>query len=143
MSTKGGFYGKYGAPSLVDSAINGARRLRASPNEEEEPREARAGSRLLQTTTDVDYTEKSLRNPVMCLGRGDSMTFTIRDPRHYPVYLKDSVMNSNPSFDFGAFLLLADSMNNRVANNDTSVSLFAFTFTTAGSYVFVDASDYE
>jgi hypothetical protein len=36
------------------------------------------------------------------------MVFTIRDPTHYPVYLKDSVMNSNPSFDYGAFLILAD-----------------------------------
>jgi hypothetical protein len=34
------------------------------------------------------------------------MVFTITDPTHYPVYLKDSVMNSNPSFDFGAFLVL-------------------------------------
>lgn len=91
----------------------------------------------------MDYTDRSLRNPVICVAKGDSMTFTIRDPRHYPVYLKDSVMNSNPSFDYGAFLLLADSMNNRVANNDTSVSMFAFTFTAAGSYVFIDASDPE
>jgi hypothetical protein len=29
------------------------------------------------------------------------MLFSIRDPRHYPVYLKDSVMNSNPGFDYG------------------------------------------
>lgn len=71
------------------------------------------------------------------------MIFTIRDPTHYPVYLKDSVMNSNPSFDYGAFLILADQMNTKAANNLTTPSLFTFTFTVQGSYVFVDSSDPE
>ena len=79
----------------------------------------------------------------MCLNSGDSMAFTVSDPTHYPVYLKDSVMTSNPSFDYGAFLILADQMNTKAATNNTSPSLFAFTFTVQGSYVFVDASDFE
>ena len=56
------------------------------------------------------------------------MIFTIRDPNHYPVYLKDSVINSNPNFDYGAFLILADQMKQKVANNNTNPSLFTFTF---------------
>jgi hypothetical protein len=71
------------------------------------------------------------------------MVFTIRNPIHYPVYLKDSVMNSNPSFDYGQFLILADQMKTKLAYNNTSPSLFAFTFTVQGSYVFVDAADSE
>jgi hypothetical protein len=57
------------------------------------------------------------------------MLFSIRDPRHYPVYLKDSVMNSNPSFDYGQFLILADQMKTKLSYNDTKPSIFAFTFT--------------
>jgi len=71
------------------------------------------------------------------------MLFQIRDPRHYPVYLKDSVMNSNPSFDYGQFLILADQMKTKLAYNDTKQSLFAFTFTQKGSYVFTDSADSE
>ncbi len=71
------------------------------------------------------------------------MIFTIRDPRHYPVYLKDSVMNSNPSFDYGSLLILADQMKTKQANNVTATSMFAFTFSVQGSYVFADASDSE
>jgi len=75
--------------------------------------------------------------------KGDSIVFTIRDPNHYPVYLKDSVINSNPSFDYGAFIILADQMKNKAANNNTRPSLFSHTFKVQGSYVFVDSLDSE
>jgi len=74
---------------------------------------------------------------------GDSMLFTITDPYHYPVYLKDSVMNSNEEFDYGSFLTLASSMQNKQASGVSSTTYFAFTFEEAGSYVFVDAEDSE
>jgi hypothetical protein len=57
------------------------------------------------------------------------MLFSIRDPRHYPAYLKDSVMNSNPSFDYGQFLILADQMKTKLSYNDTKSYIFAITFT--------------
>ena len=69
------------------------------------------------------------------------MLFSIRDPRRYPIYLKDSVMNSNPSFDYGQFLILADQMKTKLSYNDTKPSLFAFTFTQQGGYVFTDSAD--
>jgi len=53
--------------------------------------------RNLQSLVDT----RAILNPVFCLDAGESMLFTISDPYHYPVYLKDSVMNSNPSFDYG------------------------------------------
>jgi hypothetical protein len=34
--------------------------------------------------------------------------FTIADPRHYPEYMKDSTMNTNPEFDFSAFIELGE-----------------------------------
>jgi|LauGreDrversion4_2_1035121.scaffolds.fasta_scaffold1660133_1 hypothetical protein len=77
----------------------------------------------------VDISQAALKNPMFCLARGDSMIFTIRNPYHYPVYLKDSVINSNPSFDYGSLLILADQMKAKQANNITTPSMFAFTFT--------------
>jgi len=29
------------------------------------------------------------------------MMFSIPTPYHYPVYMRDSVLNNNPSFDYG------------------------------------------
>jgi hypothetical protein len=134
MSPSGGFYGKYGAPSIVE---NTAKKLRML--QELDPK---SHARLLasesryyfedhrELISEVDYTAASLKNPVICMNKGDSMLFTIRDPKHFPVYLKDSVMNSNPSFDYGAFLILSDQMRTKASNNDTRPSLFTYTFTT-------------
>jgi hypothetical protein len=69
--------------------------------------------------------------------------FTISDPTHYPVYLKDSVLNTNPNFDYGTFLDLADDMEKKAAQGKTAASFFTFTFIEIGSYVFVDAVNTE
>ena len=37
---------------------------------------------------------------------GDSFIFNIDNPEHYPKYMRDSVINSNPEFDYGAFIEL-------------------------------------
>jgi hypothetical protein len=54
------------------------------------------------------------------------MLFTINDPNNYPVYDKSSILNSNPSFDYGPFLTLATDMANKASNNDTTTSFFAY-----------------
>jgi hypothetical protein len=41
--------------------------------------------------------------------------FTIEDPTHYPNYMKDSVMNNNLNFDYGAFEDLKLEMNRKQA----------------------------
>lgn len=58
------------------------------------------------------------------------------DPYHYPVYMKDSVLNSNPNFDYGSFIDLATEMKRKQAQNLTTASMFAFTFKDSGSYIF-------
>lgn len=152
MSNSGGFYGRYGAPALVETAAKRLRMLEEETGISHRVLFSQEGSEFTRfqedfkrdlATTQVDYTSQALRNPVVCVAKGDSMLFTIRDPKHYPVYLKDSVMNSNPSFDYGQFLILATQMKTKQAQNSTAVSIFAFTFSVAGSYVFVDASDSE
>jgi len=74
--------------------------------------EAETAQRRLQED-EADTAASSspgITNPVYCIGAGDSFLFTITDPYHYPVYLRDSLLNTNADFDYGAFLDLADEM---------------------------------
>lgn len=75
------------------------------------------------------------------------MLFEINSPDHYPIYLKDSLVNSNPAFDFGQFKDLENTMKG-LQNADPAVDdsfatpyYFGFTFTESGNYVFADAAD--
>jgi len=52
--------------------------------------------------------------------------------------MKDSVINSNEEFDYGAFLTLETEMRIKISKSDLTPSLFAFTFNHAGNYVFHD-----
>jgi len=45
-------------------------------------------------------------------------------------------MNSNKDFDFGSFKDLETEMNRKKEQGLTTGSIFTFTFTTAGNYVF-------
>lgn len=100
QDASGAFLGGYSPPALVGEQ----RRLRSSKN------------RLL---SDGEFPHRELQaagaetggariskviNPVYCIVAGSSFLFTISDPKHYPVYLRDSVLNTNPDFDYGAFL---------------------------------------
>ena len=84
---------------------------------------------------------------MICLNLGDGMLFEINSPDHYPVYLKDSLINSNPAFDFGQFKDLEIRMQG-LQDPDPTVDdsfaqpyYFGFSFTEAGNYVFADAAD--
>ena len=55
--------------------------------------------------------------------------------------MKDSVINSNEEFDYGAFLTLEIEMKLKASKGDLTPSLFAFTFVEAGNYVFHDATN--
>lgn len=56
--------------------------------------------------------------------------------KSYPVYVSDSLLNTNTNFDYGQFLSLASTIN-----AGTSVSQFIFQFNTAGVYVFQNSVD--
>lgn len=127
----GAFAGGYGPPPLIaqGSELLAARRRNLQ--------QAGLSPRGLQ---DAGADAATVQNPVYCLAADDSFMFTISDPEHYPVYLRDSVMNTNPDFDYGAFLDLASEMKKKKAVGNTAPSLFTFTFTAQGAYVFVDAA---
>jgi hypothetical protein len=74
--------------------------------------------------------DASVSNPAVCVKVGDSVVWSTTSTS-YPVYMKDSLLNSNPDFDYSAFRELAEQ-----ASSSTSVTTFAYTFLTAGDYVF-------
>jgi len=55
---------------------------------------------------------------------------------HYPEYVSNSLFNTNPSFDYGAFVGLADSVKKGYA-----VTSFYYAFDQPGVYTFRDAGD--
>ena len=71
-------------------------------------------------------TANTLYNPVVCLVVGASIIFDV-SKTIYPVYMKDSLLNTNPDFDYSSFRELA-----ALAATSATVSSLAFTFTSAG-----------
>ena len=55
--------------------------------------------------------------------------------------MKNSVLNTNDVFDYGAFQVLEEDMLRRKAEGSTDASIFAFTFPKAGTYVFNDSAN--
>eukprot|EP00750_Incisomonas_marina_P016607 INCI19214.1.p1 GENE.INCI19214.1~~INCI19214.1.p1 ORF type:complete len:6126 (+),score=1170.25 INCI19214.1:309-18686(+) len=81
-----------------------------------------------------------ITTPVICILAGDSLVFDIdangtNGTAAFPEYHKDSLLNSNPNFDYGAFRRLA-----QIAAN---TSMFVFPFPDGGVYVFWDGSSVQ
>lgn len=57
---------------------------------------------------EVTVTETpGISDPVICIDVGDTLLFNIDFPTSYPVYNADSLINSNPKFDYSLFTKLA------------------------------------
>lgn len=84
--------------------------------------------RALVSTTD----SPSLSNPISCLSAGSTIVFDISKDS-YPVYVKDSLLNTNDNFDYSLFRELQYLSTTSQAFSMTS---FSFTFTESGTYVF-------
>jgi len=116
QDASGSFVGAYSPPATITGTTS-AKRRRLIESLMSDQRGLQAG----------EADTAGLTNPVYCLLTGDTFLFTISDPRHYPTYLKDSVLNTNDNFDYGGFLKLASEMKGKSTSN-SSPSLFAFTF---------------
>jgi hypothetical protein len=92
-------------------------------------------TRYLQATANQGGTV--INNPIICLPQGSALMFENLSAKNYPVYQKDSLINTNPSFDFSKFLLLATTLKK---NGTTKINSFIFTFDDPGVYVFADSN---
>ncbi|RUS80922.1 hypothetical protein EGW08_011303, partial [Elysia chlorotica] len=96
------------------------------------------GRRRLLTTT---LPANQILNPALCLELGEIVLFNVwldssnRTASHYPVYVKNHLYNTNPTFDYGAFTQL----KNLIDTTNVSITSFAHAFTEAGTFVFADA----
>lgn len=55
--------------------------------------------------------------------------------------MRDSVLNSNTKFDYGAFLSLETKLKRKQQTGDKVPTIFKFQFTHSGTYVFHDSVD--
>ena len=122
---------KYGLPDIL-SQIYRERLLRnLAP--------LRNYSRILQESS---LESSAIPDPIICINEYDTVMFEIGDVDHYPVYLKDSLLNSNPAFDYGAFKILQTTFIAQKSAGETAYTKsFAFTFLHYGNYVFADAAN--
>jgi len=91
----------------------------------------------------AEVSSPEISNPVMCIHEGDTSIFEIDGNGHYPVYEKDSLLNSNPNFDYGPFKILSERISAQMANNQNKKQYFGYTFTSAGRYFFTDSINKE
>jgi hypothetical protein len=143
MSTSSGdFEGIYGLGSSISSVLQSStlRRRLAIANEtggialdqwqsiEFHQQQQNYYRRLLSSTSNV--TDIPLTNPLTCIIVGTTVLFDISN-ENYPVYVKDSLLNTNPSFDYSYFRDLQT-----LSSSTLTLKTFAFTFQEAGTYVF-------
>ena len=80
-----------------------------------------------------------VQTPLICITAGDSVTWTITSSagvNHYPQYKSDSLFNTNPTFDYGPFMNLAQQVQ-----KGYPVTAFSHKFDVPGVYIFNDAGD--
>jgi hypothetical protein len=95
------------------------------------------GRRRLSAGRALQSDSPAITNPVICVKIGAVILFDVNpDQQQYPVYLKDSTLNTNQEFDRAPFDQLAGNMQ-----AGEKVYVFSFEFTQAGTYVFGDSND--
>jgi len=71
----------------------------------------------------IDPNSRYISNPIICKTLGSAVMWENISLEKYPIYVKDSLLNTNSDFDFGEFTELPDTIAN------TGAEAFVFTFT--------------
>jgi len=113
----GSFEGTYGAvPSLEETFVKAFNNTK---------------KRMLAETGTSGIT-----SPVVCTTVNDTMAFGV-SREHYPVYLKDSLVNTVKNFDYGPFVTLAD----KLTKSTITTNVFLYKFSELGTYLFGDSAN--
>lgn len=78
---------------------------------------------------------QTIDGAIQCIKPYEAISFQLT-ATNYPVYMRNSIYNTNPNFDYGAFVQLQTKMENSGLNLDT----FGFTFVNTGVFVFGNAA---
>jgi hypothetical protein len=82
-------------------------------------------------------TSQRLYNPVICIQEGGVIFFNVDAGNlAYPRYFKDSILNTNPAFDYGPF----QKLETMIVQQGIPVETFSFIFKDQGIYVFESAA---
>lgn len=84
-----------------------------------------AANRQLQIT---DFT-----NTIQCIQPQEILTWYV-NKEHFPVYIRNSIFNSDPNYDYGDLTLLATTLT----STNYEKTEFYQSFSKTGSYVFGD-----
>ena len=98
----------------------------------------RRKSRLRAAVVD-DSEVVGVQSPLVCIKEGQGIMWSITSANgvdHYPEFVTDSLFNTNPTFDFGAFAALAQNVK-----KGYPVTSFYHIFDQPGVYTFRDAGD--
>ena len=98
--------------------------------------EEKVDSRALSEVRELTASN-TVQNPIVCVHTMDTFIFNVEisSPRAdsvYPIYVQESVLNTDSNFDNSAFLQLQD----RILNTDETFTFFAYQFVKEGLFVF-------
>lgn len=87
---------------------------------------------MLDTWRHLTAPNRVIKDPSICLKVGASVVFDVDSAnKNYPIYDRNSLLNSNDDFDYGPFLDLKNEIE-----SGTTISQFLYTFKNPGVYVF-------
>jgi hypothetical protein len=76
-----------------------------------------------------------INESIQCISPYDAISFQVTKT-NFPVYIRNSIYNTNPEFDYGAFIKL----ETRLTSTGLIIDTFGFTFSNEGVFVFGDYS---
>ncbi|KAG5175440.1 hypothetical protein JKP88DRAFT_172331 [Tribonema minus] len=105
------------------------------PQQQQQPQQQQRQQQRRRSTASA---EPSIASPLTCIAVGDSLLFDI-SAGCYPVYQKDSLLNTDADFDYGAFRDVAARAAALSPDGSAQYTAFAFTFTTTGVHAFASS----